>query len=268
MNIPRLTADLAGGVWAMRENEFLAMSAPRADGMDDELKKLIPPICEIEGGILVANISGALYRGIGPIGRLFGFIDPEDIADELDDKEPDADAVLLVIDSPGGSVSGIADLAAKVRAIDARKPVFVYTPGLCCSAAYWIASQASAIYASMSAFTGSIGVFQAFLDQSRRFDAAGVKVELFKSGPLKAAGMTGTSLSDEQKAAMQATVDTIFAEFSGAVLSRRRVKPEAMTGGDYYGKTAKPLGLVDSISDLTTAKSDLRKFADLKRMKG
>ena len=268
MNTQRLMADISGGVWAMRESNFRAMSkASFAVSMGGAE---VCPIAEVEAdGILVVHICGTLYRGLGDIGRAFGFIDPDDVRHEIEEyNTPDVAGVLLVVDSPGGGVGGIADLAKVIRTIAGTKPVFAYAAGLCASGAYWVASQASAIYASPSSFTGSIGVYQAITDTTKQHEMMGERIELFKSGPLKAAGLDGTSLTDEQRAAIQSKVDSIYYEFSGAVSASRRVKPEAMTGGDYYGATAKPLGLVDSISDLNTARADLRKFADLRRMKG
>ena len=283
MNTNRLLADIKGGTWMMHEPAFLAMAenasrhdagVPEAAAKRTAMDNLYglkdpPPIAAMDKGVLVAGLSGVMYPGLGIIGRTLGYIDPDDIADELQEKEDDADAVLLVIDSPGGAVSRTPDLANVVREIASRKPVIVYASGLCCSAAYWVASQASAIYASPSSHVGSIGVFQAIADMTGAYDKAGVKVELFKSGALKGANAYGTSLTDEQRAAFQSNIDTIFSEFKGAVTYRRpQVKTDAMTGWAYYGASAKPLGLVDSISDLNTAKADLRKIADLRRMKG
>ncbi len=82
----------------------------------------------------------------------------------------DIKAVFLDIDSPGGTVAGTPELAAAVASLNERKPVYAFSSGLMCSAAYWIASQARAIYATPSAQVGSIGVVQAVIDNSAALD--------------------------------------------------------------------------------------------------
>ena len=86
------------------------------------------------------------------------------------------DAVILDIDSPGGTVAGTPELGAAVAALNGQKPVYAFSSGLMCSAAYWIASQAEAIYATPSARVGSIGVVQTVIDNSARLHAEGIKV--------------------------------------------------------------------------------------------
>jgi ClpP class serine protease len=103
----------------------------------------------------------------------------------------------LDIDSPGGTVAGTPELAAAVSALDQKKPVYAFSSGLMASAAYWIASQARAIYATPSAQVGSIGVVQAVVDRSAAINAAGIKVEVFSVGKYKAMGAPGTPLTDD-----------------------------------------------------------------------
>jgi signal peptide peptidase SppA len=171
-------------------------------------------------------------------------------------------AIVLDIDSPGGGVTGVEEAGARIRA--SSKPVIASVSGMAASAAYWLASQARAVYSTESAQTGSIGVYMALLDQSRRMEMEGVRVDLIKSegSPLKAAGLPGLPLSDEQRANLQAQVDYIYARFTAAVSStRRRLSADATKGGTFYGSAAKAAGLVDSIADLSTAIRDAAKLA-------
>jgi ClpP class serine protease len=100
-------------------------------------------------------------------------------------------------------VAGTPELAAAVASLNEDKPVYAFSSGLMASAAYWIASQARAIYATPSAQVGSIGVVQAVVDDSGALDRDGIKVEVFSVGKYKAMGAPGTSLTDDQRDLMQ-----------------------------------------------------------------
>jgi protease-4 len=122
-----------------------------------------------------------------------------------------------------------------------------------CSAAYWLASGASAIVATPSADVGSIGVYLPVLDVTGYYDNLGVKVELLKSGDLKAPGFPGTSLSDAQRADLQAGVDAVYGMFTRHVKAHRRTGDEAMRGQSMMGEQAHAVGLVDSLGMLWDA---------------
>jgi ClpP class serine protease len=108
-----------------------------------------------------------------------------------------------------------------------------------CSAAYWVASQADAIYAAPSARIGSIGVIIPFLDKAEAMELAGMRMEVFASGKFKGIGLPGTSLTDEQRALLQGEVEEIFADFKSAVLARgRKIPDEAMEGQSFSARQA------------------------------
>jgi ClpP class serine protease len=129
-----------------------------------------------------------------------------------------------------------------------------------CSAAYWIASQSDAIFATPSARVGSIGVLLPMLDESEAFKQAGLKVELFAAGKYKSVGVPGVSLTDEQRAWLQADVDEIYADFKAAVLARgRRIYPDAMEGQCFSGRKASYNSLTSGVvQDRSTALAKLR----------
>ena len=128
-----------------------------------------------------SSIEGPILRKPDMFARvLLGATGSEEIGDcsrEAAERD-DIKAVFLDIDSPGGTVAGTPELAATVASINAQKPVYAFSSGLMCSAAYWIASQARAIYATPSAQVGSIGVVQAVIDDTAALDARGIKVEV------------------------------------------------------------------------------------------
>lgn len=161
-------------------------------------------------------------------------------------------AILLAIDSPGGTVAGLADLAADVRAARKKKPVWAHIDDLGASAAYHLASQADAIYAnSADALVGSIGTMAVVYDQSGLAEREGVKALLFATGPLKGAGTPGTVVTEEQRAYYQGLVDGMQKSFDHAVrVGRGMTRPQldaVKTGGVFLAAEAKQLGLIDGI---------------------
>lgn len=162
-------------------------------------------------------------------------------------KDEKVKRIALDIDSPGGTVTGVPEVAATIRACRlAVKPVIAFSGGMCCSAAYWIAAQANAFFVSPSATTGSIGVFMAFIDTSRKLASEGYKVELFTTGKYKGAGVTG-ELTDAQRERFQAQVERVFADFKGA-LAHRGLDESLMQGQTFYGADAAALRLADGLA--------------------
>ena len=222
------------------------------------------PLLSIEDGIGVVAIEGPILRKPDLFARIFfGATSSEDIGEALREagERDDIKAVFLNIDSPGGTVAGTPELAAAVKALNGSKPVYAFSSGLMCSAAYWIASQARAIYATPSAQVGSIGVVQAVIDNSAALDKAGIKVEVFSVGKYKAMGAPGTPLTDDQRELIQSNLAEIAAEFHDAVLSRGRAIPaEAMEGQTFSGKQAQRHNLAGMVPDRADAMRRLRVY--------
>jgi signal peptide peptidase SppA len=222
------------------------------------------PLLTIEDGIGVVAIEGPILRKPDLFARIFfGATSSEDIGEALREagERDDIKAVFLNIDSPGGTVAGTPELAAAVKALNGSKPVYAFSSGLMCSAAYWIASQARAIYATPSAQVGSIGVVQAVIDNSAALDKAGIKVEVFSVGKYKAMGAPGTPLTDDQRELIQSNLAEIAAEFHDAVLSRGRAIPaEAMEGQAFSGKQAQRHNLAGMVPDRADAMRRLRVY--------
>lgn len=201
-----------------------------------------PDLLTIEGGVGIVTVHGALMKRPDFFARLLlGAMDMEDVAAALEAARDRADvqAVFLDVDSPGGTVNGTPELAALVADVSKAKYTYAFTDGQMCSAAYWIASQADAIFATPSARVGSIGVLMPMLDETKAFEQAGLKVEMFAAGKYKSVGAAGVSLTDEQRAWLQGQVDEIYADFKAAVLARgRRITPDVMEGQCFSGRKA------------------------------
>ena len=221
-------------------------------------------LLSVEDGVATVSISGPIIRKPDIFARvLMGATDSEEIGAAIQEaaSRPDIKAVFLDIDSPGGTVAGTPEIAAAVSALDKKKPVYAFSSGLMASAAYWIASQARAIYATPSAQVGSIGVVQAVVDRSAAINAAGIKVEVFSVGKYKAMGAPGTPLTDDQRELIQSNLAEIAGEFHAAVLAKGRAIPaEAMEGQTFSGRQAQRHNLAGMVQDRAEAMRRLKVY--------
>jgi protease-4 len=156
-----------------------------------------------------------------------------------------------VIDSPGGSVIGVPDTAARIAALRATKEVHAFIPAMACSAGYYIASQADIITAAQSAIVGSIGVYCAILDASEYYAEEGVKMQFIKAGQFKTMGTEWRPLQPEETALLQAGVDANYAQFKAACTELRDIADTTMQGQWFDAAQGAELNLVDQISGAT-----------------
>jgi signal peptide peptidase SppA len=169
-------------------------------------------------------------------------------------RDPAVKGILLHIDSPGGSVAGVGDLADDIHAANQVKPLVAYIEDTGASAAYWLASQAGKVYASRHAEVGSIGVYSAIHDSSKAAEDAGVKAYLVTSGGIKGAGYPGTKVPEQAIASLQKQVDGVNDLFLEAIMRGRGLTAEqakAINTGETWGaKEAQRLGLIDGVAPL------------------
>ncbi|MEO0478424.1 MAG: S49 family peptidase [Planctomycetota bacterium] len=174
------------------------------------------------------------------------------LADALQDDE--VEAILLDVDSPGGSVSGLQEFAEDVRAVRGEKPIVAHVDGLCASAALWIAAQADRIYTTRSSEIGSIGVYAPLVDDERLFKNEGVDIEVVSSGGVKGQGFPGTRRSSELRDEIQAGVDRFLDWFVEAVAMGRDLSEEEVRaladGRVHFAEQAIELGLADEIASI------------------
>ena len=222
-------------------------------GFTDMLAQLfgeVPKAYIAEDGTGVIPIAGVIGKGLSPIEKMTGAVDVNAIADAIDEfsANPQVTRIAFQVSSPGGTVTGVEELANKVRNIS--KPTMAYTDSEMASAAYWIASAADKVVASPSSTVGSIGVYMTIADMTEMAKAQGIKMVVIKSGKFKGAGIPGTSLSEEQVANLQQGVDEIHADFKAAVLQTRKlVKAEDMEGQVFSGKQAAQRNLITGLAD-------------------
>jgi protease-4 len=168
-----------------------------------------------------------------------------------------APAVIVHINSPGGTTSGSEQLYDSLVRLKARKPLVVVVDGLCASGGYIAALASDHIVAQQTALVGSIGVLFQFPNFTELLKTVGVQVESVKSSPLKAAPNGYEPTSPEARAALDALVKDSYAWFKGLVQTRRGMSEEQLAkvsdGRVFTGRQAVGLKLIDQLGDEKTA---------------
>jgi len=168
-------------------------------------------------------------------------------------------ALIVTIDSPGGTFVGGESLYTQLRKISVDKPVVALMGGTATSAAYMAAIGTDRIYARAGTLTGSIGVILQTADITGLLNNIGIKPETIKSGPLKAQPNPMEPFSDDARAAIQAVIGDFFEQFVDMVTERRnlgRADVLALADGRVFsGRQAKSEGLVDAMGSLEDARS-------------
>ena len=174
-----------------------------------------------------------------------------------------ARAVIVHIDSPGGTTAGAEQLYDSLRALQAKKPMVVVVDGLAASGAYIAAISAEHIIAQDTSLVGSIGVLFEYPNFSELLKTIGVQVESIKSSPLKAAPNGFEPTSPAARAAIEAIVLDSYAWFKGLVKDRRKMDDAQLAavvdGRVFTGRQGVGLKLVDSLGNEKTALAWLEK---------
>ncbi len=162
-----------------------------------------------------------------------------------------ARAVLLDIDSPGGTTAGSERLYDEIRRLAAKKPTVAVVGALGASGAYITALAADRIFVRQTSLIGSIGVLAQYPNVAGLLDKIGVKYETIKSSPLKAVPNGMEPTSDAARAAIAAVIEDSFAWFKGLVRERRGMSEEELARVDdgriFTGRQSLPLKLADAL---------------------
>lgn len=208
----------------------------------------------IEGGIAYLTLSGPMIKGYDDFTAwAYDCCSIDRVSRTLVEIEGRAQtsqirALVLLINSPGGSAMGTPELGAQIDALDQRLPVYAYTSDLACSAAYWVMASARLVFATPSAMVGSIGTYLAMYDYSEMLKEWGIKLELFRAGSLKGIGIPGKPFTDDERTFLNERVQRINSRFTGHVRSMRgEVADSTMQGQWFDGDEALDLNLVDAV---------------------
>ncbi len=184
-------------------------------------------------------------------------------------EDPSVRALIVHLDSPGGTVVGGEGLYRSLRVVGEQKPVVTVMGTVAASAAYMTAVAGDRVFAREGTITGSIGVLFQTADITALLDKLGIKPEALKSGPLKAVPSPTEPLTEEARAATQELVLDLFEFFIDLVVERRPLDRDQVLqladGRVYTGRQAVANGLVDAIGGETAARDWLADEKDIPR---
>jgi signal peptide peptidase SppA len=214
-------------------------------------------------GVAVVSIDGPLTQRQG---WWFDSYDAVERRFAMALTDPDVTAVVLRINSPGGTCAGCFETARRMQQmkVAAGKPVVSYADEAAYSAAYALACVGEQITLPESGGVGSVGVIAAFVDETKMNEKFGIKVAVVTSGDQKADGHPDVPLTQEALDRLQARVDQLANIFATIVGDARRMTPAAVRGleaGCFYGSDAVSSGLADRVGTLADAISSAAQLA-------
>lgn len=203
------------------------------------------------GGVQVIDMRGTIQKRASSFGGASTIAARKHI--RAADRDPDVKHIILRVDSPGGTVSGMMELAADVAAT--QTPLTGFVEDLAASAGFWAIANADRIVANTPiANVGSIGVFMLVQDSSKMAEDVGIKVHILKTGEFKGAGAPGIEITEAQLEYIQQRVDRTFEEFLSVVQNGRGIERSALMeiadGRVFPADEAVRLGLIDEVKSL------------------
>lgn len=262
---------MSGFLWAgSHESYGLVLQAQQkvAQAQNDmkvdwlqEMLDSLPPIWEMRGTTAVINISGPLVDGSAGFSRIFGVIGYDDIAKAAIEaaSNPDTQALLYNINTPGGDVDGIVDMSALLGKVSALKPSAIYTGSQMCSGGYWLASGIGGnITAGPTATVGSIGVVMILTDMQGYLEQQGIKKTVVRSGQYKAELNPFETPTKEAMDRLKSQMMDVHNLFRAQVAKGRpgldaTQLADVTEGQTYLGAKAKTAGLVDKVGNFDLA---------------
>ncbi len=176
-------------------------------------------------------------------------------------------AIVLRVDTPGGTVVAAQEIHGALTRLRARKKVVVSMGDLAASGGYYVACAADRVFASPGTLTGSIGVIMQFPNYQGLFGKIGLGTNTIKSGEFKDVGNGARAMTERDRHLLQGLVDDVYGQFVEAVAAGRGIPVERIRtiadGRIYSGRQAKELGLVDELGDLDAAIAAAGKLAGI-----
>lgn len=208
----------------------------------------------------IIYIEGPIYSGRSTGGPFGAPGSAEGITARLRQaaKDPQLKAVVLRLNSPGGTAAAAQEISAEVQRLkETGKKVVASMGDTAASGAYWIAAGTDRIVANPGTMTGSIGVIMELVNTEGLYDKLGLDTETFKSGPYKDMGSPSRPVTPGERDIFQSMIDDIYSQFVEVVAQGRKMEVEAVRsladGRVFTGRQAKELGLVDRLGGLHDA---------------
>jgi capsid assembly protease len=222
---------------------------------------------DVQGGVALLPVDGVIAKRMNLFSKISGGCSTEIVGQEFDKAmaDPAVKSIILLIDSPGGTVDGTPELAAKIfGARDGGKQIVAFTDGMMASAAYWIGSACHEAYCSSEvSVIGSVGVVTSHVDISKAEEKAGIKTTEIYSGKYKRIASQHGPLTEAGRAEIQAQLDYVYSVFVDDVAKHRGVSVDQVLsdmadGRIFQGSQAVNAGLVDGVSTLSECISALQ----------
>lgn len=254
MKYAHVIAEFYSRGWALRPEVGLAMKQlleAQASGVkftDDEIEKRIEAVnattlqartrSSSSGGdaVAVIPIFGVISHRMNMFSSISGGTSIEGLAAKFRGalQDPRVKAIIFDVDSPGGSVEGVMELASEIYNARKKKPSIAVANAQAASAAYWLASAAGELVVTPSGQVGSIGVYVAHQDESQALEKDGVKITMISAGKYKTEGNPAEPLGDDARSFLQSKVDDYYGMFVKAVAQNRGATQAAVREG--YGQ--------------------------------
>ena len=196
--------------------------------------------------VAVVDITGIISRSDATIKLLHTYRDDSSIK-----------AIVVRIDSPGGSVAPVQEIYSELKKIE--KPIVASMGGSAASGGYYVACAADTIFANPGTLTGSIGVIMQFTQLKGLYDKVGLGHQVIKSGDFKDIGSPFREMTEQERAALQSTVDDVYDQFVDTIFEERgnhltRDEIVALADGRIFsGKQALDSKLLDQLGNLPDA---------------
>lgn len=196
--------------------------------------------------VAVIDVTGIISKSDATIKLIHAYRD-----------DPSVKAIVMRIDSPGGSVAPVQEIYTELEKIE--KPIVASMAGSAASGGYYIACAADTIFANPGTLTGSIGVIMQFTRMKGLYDKVGLEHQVIKSGQFKDTGSPFRTLTEEEQAVLQATVDDVHNQFVDTIaqarsnLLTRAEVVELADGRIFSGRQALDSKLIDQLGNLPDA---------------
>lgn len=247
-------------VWAIipeRVTTMYAAARRHLANVEVEIEAAAKRLPKVSGSLAFLPLYGVVQQRPSMFMELFGgtSTDAFGAAFSAAIRNPEIKGVVIDVDSPGGTVSGVEELSSKMHSMRGAKPTVAVSNPMSASAAYWIATAADQLAVTNSGDVGSIGVFSMHVDESKALENEGVKVQFISAGKYKTEGNPYEALSEEARQSMQARVDGFHDMFISAV-ARNRGRTENQVRNDFgqgrvvRAQEAMRVGMVDRIATL------------------
>jgi len=214
--------------------------------------------------IAVLRIGGTLVNRRHGLDAISGLTSYETITADLKSAlaNDDISGIILDLDSPGGEVDGVFDLADLIYESRAEKPIWAFANGMALSAAYMIGSAAEKLFVTQTADTGSVGVIAMHMDQSKFNENIGVKFTAIFAGAHKNDLSPHEELGKETHARLQTRIDQVYTMFTDRVAQNRGMSTSAVRGTEadfYMGKAGVDIGFSDGVKTRSQLIEDFTK---------